>query len=442
MGRPSVTRADAGGGFTLGFRDPGLAALRIVSEEHGEAVFTDVPIGSDAVVELLVPLPVSLSGTVAWADGRPGADLVVGLTGRFSLGPLDPDASRGPHVGTATRYSCATDEEGRYRFAALAPNVMYVAEITGETGDRLSFEQELGVLAEGESETWDYVIGAGMSLSGRVTGEQTGRPQRSLYIACMLGGVLVAQPWVEDDGTYSLQLHDPGTYFVFPEYNSSTRDLLMPHGQEVHWAAGEARVVDFQIPDHFTLAIRAVDLNGEPVAGAEVSLCRLYGGSGGSFGLMRTRANGECIYADFAPNLESWFEIEKPGYVTCRSSQVVGEPGRVYPEETVILHRSCGLEGVALDASGAPMGNGKLALFLNTDHMPLRTRYHTENGMFFYAETDESGAFALAEGFPEGIADLAAATLPADAPQKEAIVEAVEFFPGQVTNVGEIVFSG
>jgi len=285
---------------------------------------------------------------------------------------------------------------------------------------------------------------SGMKVSGRVTGERTGRPLTSIRIAYLLDGQLFegsgmpGEDQVRRDGSYELRLYEPGTYLIFPKYYGWSRDEMAAlYGKEVRWSAGDEIVVNFELPEHVTRTVRALDTEGNPIENAEVKrYTRLPDGASSMHGVGYTDENGEYSWSGFAPMCESWFRVHKEGYTPAETTRVVGEPGAVYPIEQVVLLGSGGVEGRLVDPDGNPIANTNIALKM-TPTDGITSTYSDGDGVFVETRTDSDGRFAVAQGLPATTGRLVIF----DAPPYSGASMPIECVAGYIVDLGEIVLA-
>lgn len=124
----------------------------------------------------------------------------------------------------------------------------------------------------------------------------------------------------------------------------------------------------------------------------------------GMYGSGKTDAEGRHS-SDFVPDLKSWMYVHKDGYSSTRTTPILGEPAEVYPEETVVLYRTGGIEGIAVDAQGRPLPNGELRIAHRAEGVSVHYSSFI-NSDTILTTTDENGAFAIGDGFPAVLGDI------------------------------------
>jgi RNA polymerase sigma factor (sigma-70 family) len=415
---------DAGGYFSLGFPKTGEAVLRVKSS-FGQATFTGVPVGADELLELRMPEQAVLTGMITLQDGTPASGLKVQLT-----------ATTGSR--TWPWASGRTNVHGRYRIPGIDPGeTTYLAMIKATDGKTLCPEYDLGTFAPGETKTWNYVLSEPMTVRGHVVGEHTGQPLAHVWVACLQDGLFPEKTAVHEDGFYELRLFTPGTYFIFPEHYGWPEEYLIErYGQQIGWTSGEQIVVDFELPEAFTLSIRVVGIDGNPIEGATIQhVTVLDDGSPSLHGSGYSNAAGEYMWNGFAPYSECWFYIEKEGFIPTGTAHCVGEPAAVYPVEEVVLFASTGVEGRVVDSEGLPIANVDLALKLEPDSGVIRALFGLIDGpTSVEVKTDVDGRFATAQGLPATTGMLAI-----HGPPYASTTISVELVAGGILDLGQIV---
>lgn len=354
----SKTFTDEKGVFFLGLDYPGTAAIYVDSNRHGRGFFNDVPVGSSEPVTLqLEPNPV-VHGTVRRFDGSPVPNVKVNVVGRYEMAER-PTSKRGnPVAGQVSSRKATTDVDGRYELVGLMTNLDYSLQVETADYGALSEWKPVGYLSPSESVRVDITLDNPIRVFGSVVGKQTGLPIRHMRVVFEHEGAIDVGVYLRNQ-PYEFRVFEPGTYAIWPEYDGVAREqsrtryektITVQHGDEVE--------LDFAVEDPFTLSVRVVDASGDPIAGANVLRTKLWPTGGTTtFGWDPTDADGRYAYEYFEPHLESWFKVEHPGYVLTETEHIVGEPGVVYPEQTVVLHEAAGVEGVFLRVPGVPLND-------------------------------------------------------------------------------------
>ncbi|HIJ64365.1 MAG TPA: sigma-70 family RNA polymerase sigma factor [Candidatus Hydrogenedentes bacterium] len=343
-GAADVAYTDEDGVFQLGFASTGWVPLAVFSEAYGQTTFPGVPIDGTEIIELRMQDTASISGRVTRRDGTPPEGGLVVLLGEWVRRPPSEDgAISGGHSGGGGRaksYRASVDDEGAYRIDGIDAGLEYRIGVTTAEGSALSPEDTLGVLAPGTT-TWDHVIEDAATVRGTVHGLLSHKPLKNVWVSCLKDGLEVAgaSTEVSEDGSYDLTLlAGAGVYRVFPYYWPCDRaELAREYGKDIDLKAGEERELDLALPAPYTLSMRVVDEQDKPVELHTVGVQVGHWGSG-LFG--GTDKEGRFSWSGFPPGVEGSFRCVKPGYYIAETQRYVGEPGEVFPEETVVLYET------------------------------------------------------------------------------------------------------
>jgi RNA polymerase sigma-70 factor (ECF subfamily) len=443
-GGSATAQTDPTGRFQLGFREEAKAVLRVLTQHDGEAIFK-VDVQPDGFVELRMPAPAAVRGRVTRSDGKPATEVTVVLR------PTAEEAN-----GFVGWYSADTDADGRYELASLPPEMEYVATVQDSEPRELTNEQPLGVLAAGATKTFDIRLGKPARIHGTITGERTGRPQKGARIGWVCGNASDDSVTVGEDGSYELELFEPGTYVVYaiPACGDWAKDCRQKYGRAVEVSLGSGQSVDFRLPDAFSMAVHVVDGQGKPISGATVSPRFALGpNSEYSYSGGQTDATGRYRYAGFPPGYVAWLEVKAPGppslmgadfsavgAARCDTAQVEGAPGVDYPEETVVLYGASGLRGVALTAEGQPLASRSLSLNLTSPGVAIEGVRSGEISANKTIKTDSTGAFLLRESVPATTLSLTFLTEHEDGRVYKYEAGQVDCQAGQVIDLGSMSF--
>jgi hypothetical protein len=160
------------------------------------------------------------------------------------------------------------------------------------------------------------------------------------------------------------------------------------------------------------------------------------------YGSGLTDAEGRYSNA-FTPFYNGWFYVSHEGYTSANTTQTLGEPGVGYPEETVTLYRTGGVEGTLVDASESLLANAQIRISLEAEGLS----YHTRRSGFYRpgpAErlTDANGFFAMDDELPAVLGDVHIDVLLENRGWREAaVVPGVEVSAGQVVDLGNVIVS-
>lgn len=419
----SFAVTDNDGFFTMGFREEGVAVIILSSQEHGDVAFVDVPVGLDEVVELHIPEFATLSGRITNPDGTPAPDLMLRIAGHFS------------RTGNAVQMVASTDAYGKYHFTDLSPELNYMIYVYSPAGGpTLSPTFDLGLFKVGEERTWDHVLAKPGRISVQVVGEKTGMPLSGIRIAYVYGSEVSDTDWVEAgwldaDGRKKFDIFEPGTYLIFPEYDRFGRgECIELYGQQVDIRGGENYSLTFKLPNQFSLSVRVVDINDNPISGATVKhIKRFPDGMSSYFGSGRTDQDGRYTWPSFQPGLTAWFGIVKEGYLTARTTEVLGESGVQYEEETIVLYGSAGVEGILIDSAGYPIADATFKLSIDIDNLSLP------------GTTDADGAFIIPKGIPATACEFTFNAVVTEGQSLDARVGPIECEADRYTDLGQVV---
>lgn len=346
----SIASTDADGTFTMGFRSEGVAALLVVPPGLPESFFPAVPVGEGRTHDLRLTEPASLSGRVVHPDGTPAADVDLSLSGRYAPDGGTPNYAGATkswneaEISTAYNRQATTGRDGRYSFTDLpaAPDLLLDfnkrPEGDGMIGVKL-FTEDLGPIAPGGRRTWDSTLLAAselMTIRGRLLGMHSGKPVDGVvaYENTRTREGSVVPGDLRKGGAYELKLTTPGTYELWGRHSSNAGDNGQEARDSIPWVAGTTRTLDIRVPDPFIMSISVIDTEGLPVQGATVTT-----GQGTYFPTTKTDEQGRYGWDGFAPGIEAHFTVTKEGYRKAQSQPIAGEPGAVYPEETIVLRR-------------------------------------------------------------------------------------------------------
>lgn len=386
---------DQEGRFLMGVMAPGVGAFLVTHASEGEAIFSGVVMSEDEKITLRMGQHAEIAGVIATSSGKPAEGYRVNLQGGFSM-----EAVMGDEVmavkGDGADLSTVTDDRGHYVLASVDPNQTYIIGVKSPNGSAASNDIPLEPLQPGEHREWNYTIQSGMQVSGSIT-TANGTPVQRARIMCEFNGHTEAT-WVER-GHFSIALHEPGQYLLWPNVSSYDEDeLRSSYGRSIDFVPGETVQADFLVPSPFSMTVRAVDEGGHPITEAEANVWCMTGAKGFSHFLDgKTDSNGEYTYGQFAPGAQAFFTVQKKGYASTSTTRVSGQAEQSYGPLEVVLYRSGGLEGHLLDAEGKPLANARAGIGILQPPVPVPVAGTTPNQSF---TTDAQGGFTIADGLP------------------------------------------
>jgi RNA polymerase sigma factor (sigma-70 family) len=401
LGWPALVYTDEYGCFRMGaLPKVEFCNLEVRSETYGVYTFTNLPIAEEEI-ELWMRERSALAGTVTHADGTPAAGLQVHLRGLTYTAEL---RTGGRFGAFASEHTAVLDGGGRYSIREIDPGQSYDAIVTTQAGTVLTREYTLDSFRPGESAVWDCVVYEPITIRGRVLGESSGRALADVRVRCLKDGQHVpnnSERPVGDNGWYEFHLlTGPGNYLLYPLHRFSygdmgvLRDRYLQYGREMNLKGGEDVTLDLACFEPYTLCFRVVDVDGNPVQGARMTMNQhdIETGYAGPAGTSKvTDENGRISWAGFEPGNEAQVAIEHPDYVTAETAWYIGAPGEVFPEETIVLYEHAGVAGMAADQDGNPIANAAAA---------MRAHYGDGRVAELRTRTDDTGAFSCAKGIP------------------------------------------
>lgn len=197
LGRSVITGAD--GAFELTV-PPGEIKLHATTPDGAEGfVQTRVAAGGEVVVDVMIPAPARVSGTVRDSEGRPiGGASVHGFV--KVLGG-----------GADQQLKTTTDSSGGYVLANIHPGTLTL-EARREPAASGPTRQALGA---GQRATIDLALGKPVTLAGRVV-TSAGEGAGGARVNAVLQGSRTKAPGIETrtDGSFTFELGQAGTYVV------------------------------------------------------------------------------------------------------------------------------------------------------------------------------------------------------------------------------------
>ncbi len=431
--RMDFTLCDEAGNFQLIFSRPCLAYL-VVRSAAGDALFEAVSAGADGIVDLRLEEPAMVFGTVSSSDGKPAEGLHVRVKSPpgvgYGVGHL-PDV-----WGTGIAYEAVTDETGSYEIAGVFPDSTYQIMVQTDSEQEISPKRKLGDLISGQSLRQDIALEPMMHITGVVVGKTDGRPVHAVGVALISGTKPLHSPepalstLVDYQGRFDMHMTvDPGSYVVTPYYEyTSVAVAAEAFGQTVHLDHGNTTELKLTIDQPFSVTLRVVDREGNPVPKVYISpFWRFEDGGMGWATDWSPDADGLFSWDGFAPFGSYTLSALSRGYLQVESRAFEGRPGQELSLGTIVLYRSAGIEGVAVDENGNPMGNVWLTLRAHMDDLEFEP---------IELKTKGDGRFSTKDQLPATIVRIDAST------SRDSLTwssDVVEFLPDSILDFGEIV---
>ncbi len=430
-----ATQTDAEGRFVLGFaeKERGLvAAVRVQSASQGASTFPDILIQDERPVELRLTGQAVIRGTVRNPKGNPLPGAHVKFFAHKSINLPRNDGTAWASPSFAGNFVGVCDESGRYA-TEVDSGMDYEAKVEAPgAADKGARRDVLTALQAGETREYNPVVNTGtITVRAAIVGLQTGKPFAS-YV--MVGAVALKNGNVvaigKQDGYFAVRfvfLGEPAEYSfqaVYLDNPELTGDVSGPYDLE----NGDDIDITLNLPDPQSFSVRAVDPNGEPVAGAAVQF-RMETSSGiGKHGVTNSEGRlDEPVL--LAPLCGAQVVLAKPGYATAYGA-VRGDqrPGTVHPEETLVLWPAAGFEGDLEDNEGNPLPDTALTITVTNSEgrvWPLEI------------STDSSGHFTIGDQAPADLVDISISREDSGAQVWSA--DGVVLQAGGISDMGEIV---
>ena len=392
---------DANGRFRLGL-EAGAAGchVRVNSDTHGQHFFLEVPV-TDEEAQLTLKKSAQVKGTITWTDGAPASGLTVRVNGRL---PEPPISIQRMGRRSFVIHDGLVGGDGTYVIEGLNPHLSYdIFVIDLSLGEREARWKPLSPPMidsfrpdPGEVKVWDHTVSKPITLKirGHIRTEASGQPVPGGRVGVRKDGKHLFEGLVHEasEGLFELFLNTgPGEYVVHAAPPGSgpiperVGDLIVERfGKTLQLAASEEVELDLTIFEPTVLPIRVLNSTGEPVK----SICGRFFATlpngeeltqGETFALDDT---GRASLTFYLPAAEFRYEISDcldGPTVTLRHAS---HSGGVFPEETLILPRSCRLTATLRDASGNVCKERMVY---------LSVRYDDGSGQSLQRQTDEQG---------------------------------------------------
>lgn len=412
----------------------------LVRSTEGDALFENVPVGTGEVFDLHLPEPATVLGEVKFSDGKAVEGFNVSLNSKHGVS-YSPEGIT--ILGTGLSYSAVTDVMGLYEIRGVFPDSRYNIVVTNVSGIEVSPKTALGELASGQELRRDFTLDALTTIKGVVVAKSSGAPVHNV------GVTVVVDPYspppidrapealstvVDENGAFEYQVAvAPGEYVLTPYYQHIQLSFAVEaFGESFQIDHGQTTEAELGIDAPYTISLRVVDSNEEPInAHIGTQWTHDDGRTHSSTG-WQTDENGYFSWDGFAPFGAYVLSISATGYSEGKSASYEGEPGAVYPLETIVLYEYAGIEGLAVDSEGRP-----LALTL----LKILVRYRDMSSSSVSVNTDENGYFLVGSGLPVD----GSLAIKIDEPDGSSSGEwqgiRSDLEPNMIHNLGTIVFA-
>jgi RNA polymerase sigma factor (sigma-70 family) len=406
--------------------------VSVYSPSFGSATFTEVPVGTGEMISLTMPKPVGLRGNVTWADGRPAEGMTVRLEGGIPHWNYGDDGSRTlQSVGLSMSYEATIDESGQYEIPAIDAGQYYVRVAVEDADGKTLAEERLKMLPP---PIWSTELGDAIIVTGIVRGERSGKPlnRRPLKVCVLRDGNEIERVKVDEDGRYGLELPAiAGPYTICPAYEPFAGTVFERYGKSVYLDPGEEVAINLAIFELYSQSIRVIDEFGKHIAGASVSR----NDPVGNWRAGETDADGQFTCTDLLPafdgvDVSTHLTVTHPDFCEESSTPRIGEPGAVYPEETILLYGKASIEGRIVYTDGSPAPNTNVS---------VRITYADGRSKSTSASTSQGGVFRLADTVPATTIEVAVSVRAdeADSVDLNWKTGPVTCAPGDVLDLGD-----
>jgi RNA polymerase sigma factor (sigma-70 family) len=436
-------RTDRNGKFTLACPEESigmLLTLRVISDTLGENVFNMVAVDPDEYVTLILEAQRgTLVGQLSLHDGQVAAGYQMLLRGALECKFTDGESSSLSWCAGAL-LTTTTDESGRYRFENVPTMATYTANIFGPKAVQVA-KVSLEPILPGETTTWDYTLNRPIRVHGNIRGATTEAGLSGTQVVYLLQsspeepakdfGTVPA----DENGAYEMTLvAGGGTYAFRPAYgqenpSSGKTDLT----QSMELSPGDDITLDFQLPEFWSQTFRVVDQFGQPVEGLtpNVYFKADWGGAASFKVEAPTDADGVVNVDTLPAEADVSFSFEMPGYIAPEDLEVRGEPGVVYPEETVVLYRATSIRALLTDTTGKNLAGLPVTCTAN---------YGDGRRLSIDAQSDAAGEFLLEYSLPGTRVALEFEVKSQDGATLHGLASETELAVDTVNDLGTITF--
>ena len=390
----SFAMTDEKGEFLLKGLSAGQMIVVVVPEGQPFAIQDDVSVPGTDFIEIILQGDCFLEGRVTNAEDKPISEAEVYVVG-FDRG--------NPSVGNAV-----ADAEGKYRIDGLqsGPVQMFIVQAAGYGSypDDL-FKMMRGgrssdlTLAKGRNQR-DVVLNVGGKVTGIVLEQGTDQPIEGARVSVLsasafFGGSKGAT--TDAEGKFvitglpmgpAILMAEKDGYFQ-PGVNMQSIGMMIMGAMQRKTAqpdsgrgvqisvtdAGQELERELKLAKGSTVKGRVTTPDGEPVAGAEVSLEResaggMFGGLAALLGGTEPRLTGTDGTFEMpgpAPGTKATIVARSQGWLEGRSDEIAAAPGEVLEGLEVALRQGASIEGVIRDARGQAVSGALVKWAPNED---------------------------------------------------------------------------
>ncbi|MCC6695887.1 MAG: sigma-70 family RNA polymerase sigma factor [Candidatus Hydrogenedentes bacterium] len=428
-----ISFTDPEGVFEMGVEGAGVASLVAESATYGHATFSKVPVDPAKEVVLRYEAGATVFGVVSDQAGTPVSDVEVRLDGWVvnSTG-----------IAKGATYSAATNADGTFRIEDVATGQTYETRVMGAGNKPIGVGAELRDLEAGGEYELNFVLRAAMTIEGTVLGVESDEPVPGIaVVAAAVEGSMRGAAVTGADGGYAIELvGDGGVFWVFAEYNrEGARIAAGPSelpGVHVELKPGETVEQDLEILEPVTRSFWVVDGAGAPVSNARLSAFESGSDGEGAYQRQeRTDAEGRVTLHGLEPFNTIAIQFNKEGLLPTSSEALAGQPGKVLPEELIVVHAPAGIAAVMHGPEGEVLVDQKMTLSVRDNNG--KTRELT-------ARTDDHGVLYLRGVLPATEVDLYITTEVNHEDALETLwiqTDPVVLEANQETDLGELVLT-
>jgi hypothetical protein len=363
--------------------------LRAESPVHGVQTFQHVPLEAEGQFELRYTESAALHGAITTAEGRPAAGYGVRLQGT-----IKQSASGGGGIGMqGDTYEGVTDTNGNYHLAGIDAAQELLANVVDAEKKVVASGQPLGRLEPGEDREWNHTIEAAATITGVVLGSTGGQPMPNIRVLCQKQeGSFTDYAMTDRDGRFTIAVKGgAGKYLLTPLYDAggSYSGSDTDRGKAVDVVPGGKLEVELELPETYTRAFRVVDREGQPLRAAVVNITEKEASGGTNSynsGNLSTGDDGRLTLEGLKPGVSTTVYFERFAHATTASEAVVGEPGEVRPEETVVMQPEAQVRAQLLDEAGLPLADADVMVFVEVEGARELLRVRTDPEGWLYVK--------------------------------------------------------